>query len=52
MLIGDNVDCVAFMYGYSGLSGQIEPNLQAGKTTNPATWRGLKLMVEVGTTPV
>lgn len=23
MLIGDNVDCVAFMYGYSGLSGQI-----------------------------
>lgn len=37
MLIGDNVDCVALMYGYSGLSGQIKPNLQAGKTTNPAT---------------
>lgn len=52
MLIGDNVDCVAFMYGYSGLSGQIKPNLQAGKTTNPATWRGLKLMVEVVITPV
>lgn len=52
MLIGDNVDCVAFMYGSSGLSGQIKPNLQARKTTNPATWRGLKLMVELGFTPV
>ncbi len=43
MLIGDNVDCVAFMYGYSGLSGQIKPNLQAGKNNKPRNMTGFEI---------